>query len=230
MFDTSSDTIHISKSNENVERRLKIVLDTSIFCTMNYGVGKVILNFESFMYSKKDYIVNFYDSFESTSVSEQLIIRWIDENNGYVKAFNDEFFSIRDYHIDEPYYIAQFDCLREFDGYYEVIVDETTKRTMWIKATQDITFKPWADFLKGVVCAVQIDTLMNPVRIEPNIESSICYSKEWCWDIVNIKDQWAQVMFSAIDADLTDEYSREFRGWIKWRDDEEFLIKYYQAI
>lgn len=225
---STSDTLFISTLKKNPIKEIKV--DTSSFTLQNYGIGKVILNYESYMYARKEFTIRFLDSIDSQSSKEVLIIKWIEDKGGYVEVAQNDFLSIRDYYFEEPYYKIQFDCIKEVDGYYEVIVNESQKRRMWIKASSDITFITWEEFLKGVVCVSNYDTIANPVRIEPNEDSEICFSGDWCWDIVNIQGFWAQVMYSSIDEDLTDEYNREFRGWIKWRDKEKLLVKYFQAI
>ena len=220
----NSDTIALKSekaSNENL-------IDTSAFIKKNYGIGKVRLIFDR-IGSIKNFTYSLYSQPSQTSEKKDMKLMWNEDNNGYVEAVNDEIIKIRDYHIDEPYYIILFDCLKEKNGFYEIVINEKTRDTKWIKSSETVIFEPWSVFLQNVVCVSQIDTINNPVRREPHENSEIISNSDGCWDIENMNDVWIKVKYSEIDFDLSDPKINEFHGWIKWRDNDKFIIHYFLA-
>lgn len=204
--------------------------DSTIFTTTKFGIGKLIVSFEEQMYNEVDYTISFFENPVDTSNYRTVIYKWNTDDTGFVEANNDEFIKIKDYHIGEPFYIINFNCLKKEGNFYEVIVDEINNKRMWVRLNSEITLMSWFDFLKSTVCVSQNDYNNNPAYTLANDSSEIVYNKEMCWDIVDMKGYWIKVKFSEIEADLTNEDNQNLRGWIKWRDDSELLIDYYLSI
>lgn len=203
-------------------------IDTSAFSYKNYGIGKIRILFENIGSIKKfTYILYSQPSLDSEKKEMTLI--WNEMNNGYVEALNDDIIKIRDYHIDEPYYIILFDCLKEMNGFYQIVTNENSRETKWIQASATIVFESWPIFLQKVFCVTQIDTLKNPVRKNPDENSEILSNSDGCWNVESTNGLWIKVKYSEIDYDYSDPKIKDFRGWIKWRDNNNFLITYFLA-
>jgi hypothetical protein len=203
--------------------------DTSAFVNKNYGIGKIRILFEN-IGSIKRFTYFLYSQPSLDSEKKEMTLIWNENNNGYVEALNDDKIKIRDYHIDEPYYIILFDCLREKEGFYQIVTNENSRETKWIHASETVIFEPWSVFLQNVVCITQIDTLNNPVRKDPHVNSEILSNSDGCWKVEIVNEHWVKVKYSDIDFDFSDPKIRDFQGWIRWRDNNNFLISYFLAI
>jgi hypothetical protein len=205
--------------------------DTTPFITASYGIGKVKIVYEFALSENKPYSYEILSDPNNHCTKTKVELIWNESNNGYVEAVNDEIVKIRDYHIGEPYYIILFDCLRIQNEFCEIIVNEQTKEKKWIKLSETIRFEPWEVFLKNVVCVSQIDFYSNPVRIEPNESSNILLGQgTQCWAVEEMRGNWIKIKYSEIDLNPEDKELARFRGWIKWRDNNDFLIKYFLAV
>ena len=203
-------------------------IDTSAFVKKNYGIGKIRILFEN-IGSIKKFTYKLYSEPSLDSEKNEMKLIWNENNNGYVEALNDDIIQIRDYHIDEPYYTILFDCLKEKDGFYQIVTNENSRDTKWIQISETVIFEPWSSFLQNVVCVSQLDTIQNPVRREPNKNSVIISNSDGCWEVESMEDVWIKVKYSEFDFDLTDPKIKDFHGWIKWRDNDKFLIRYFLA-
>jgi len=198
----------------------------------NYGIGKLKVSFENTILNDKAYVLNFYRSDSESELDRKIEISWNDSDGGYVETQNTDFLKVKDFYLEEPHYILMFNYLRESNGFYEVIVNTETKETMWIKKQSTIHVKLWDEFLQSVVCLSASNPEANQVRIEPKEDSNVAIEniKDECWYVSEINGEWIKVECSEIDFDLTDEKYKYFSGWLKWRDENELLIKYYLAI
>ena len=214
-------------ANENVSLSQK----ASSFTTKNHGIGKVRIVFEFVLYEKKSFSYEILTEPKENCTKTELKLIWNESNNGFVQALNDDIVKIRDYHIDEPYYIILFDCLKTQNGFCEIIVNDQTKETKWIKTSENIIFEPWEVFLKNVVCISQLDSNSNPVRLEPDVNSETIQEQgNQCWEVDEMRGDWVKIKYSELDLDPNEEELSRFRGWLKWKDEESFLIKYYLAV
>ncbi|MFT7197136.1 MAG: hypothetical protein ACI83W_001503 [Marinoscillum sp.] len=220
-----------SENSEGVAEDQKIEqIDNSSFTTKYYGIGKVILEFENSITNKQEYLIEFFEQPKESNPTEILSLKWIEDNHGYVAAVGDEFLNIQDYYIDEPNYIAHFNCIERSNGFLKIVVNEESNETRWIKENNNLKLEPWSTYLKTAVCVTQTDFINNPARSEPIETSKILYDSEMCWEVIDFKGYWIKVKFSEIEMDMAIEKNREFVGWLKWRNDKELLIKYFLSI
>ena len=194
-----------------------------------YGIGKVVVKFESNLYNDKPYILNLYRSNSEDALAKTVEIKWNDNNGGYVETKNIEFIKVKDFYLEEPHYILMFNCLKEINGFYEVIINVDTKETMWLKKQSTIQLKLWDDFLKSVICLSSLDAQTNQIRVKPNDNSEVAMEnvKDECFEVIEVKGDWLNIRCFVIDFDMLDEKYRDFNGWLKWRDENELLIEYY---
>lgn len=196
-----------------------------------YGIGKVVVKFESNLHNDKPYILNFYRSDSENELEKTVEIKWNDNDGGFVMTTNIEFIKVKDFYLEEPHYILMFNCLREINGFYEVIINIDTKETMWIKKQSTIQLKLWDKFLQSVVCLSALDTQTNRIRLKPDDNSKVAIEnvKDECWEVIKVKGEWLNIRCFVIDFDMLDEKYKNFNGWLRWRDNNELLIEYYLA-
>ncbi|MGQ0829603.1 MAG: toxin-antitoxin system YwqK family antitoxin [Bacteroidota bacterium] len=84
----------------------------------------------------------------------------------------------------------------------------------------------WEKLLVGKRCSV-VDKKINPVRKYPQLDSDIISCSTVIHNtlrIVEVKGEWAKVVPSCIDCIVQDPDKCFIEGWIRWRDDKQFLI------
>jgi len=200
------------------------------FTAKNFGIGKLKINFLLTTLKSEEYVLDFFENINDSKPTFKLTLKWSNEDGGRVEISNKEYIKIKDFFIEEPYYIIHFNCFAKQNGLYQVMIDEDTQKRMWIKKSSTIEFITWSNYILDVVSIKQIDFLKNPVRMKPNENSEIVYSKSMDWEVVSIKGNWVEVKFSEIFMDMTIPENQKFRGWMKWKDAEKLLIEYGLAI
>ena len=221
-----------NKSSNSTSLTENSVKNTDTVFYQNKGIGKLIINFEETLFQHQSYVLNFYNYESDSNLIKTVEIKWNSDNNGFVEIFNAEFIKVKDYYIEEPHYILMFNCLRECNGFYEVVINTETNEKMWIKKEITKVFKPWDKFLKEVVCISALNPNANQIRMKPEDNSGIAMEniEDKCWEVESVYGEWIQVKCSEIDFDLSNEKYKNFNGWLKWRNDKDLLIEYYLAI
>ncbi len=195
--------------------------------TSRFGAGKLRINYSDIILASGFFKFAVYDEPHPQAKYKEIQISWIDEDGGYVKITNDYIINIRDYFVDKPNYTILFDCLRKYNGFYEVVIDEAAKTTAWIDDTSFVNFLSWEDFLKSVLCLQQKDVDANPIRTEPSVQSEIVMKNEGCLELVQLQGDWAMVKLSDLDYDLGQKDLQEVNGWIRWKNNDMILIEYF---
>ncbi|QWG09901.1 hypothetical protein [Flammeovirga kamogawensis] len=223
-----NETIGQNHTDLSKEDNILTEVDTSNFVTSNYGIGKVLLSYDGDLHRGNSYHLEFYESPNSTTEpSERLELNWNEENRGYVQVKGKPFIKITDYYIDEPDYIIHFNCLGYQNGFYEVVVNEKLHKTLWIKESDKFVFETWTEYLKSTICVSQLSIKNNPARALADSSANIVFEEEMCWVVLDFKGNWINVKYSPFDKDMEVQENKNFRAWIKWRDEDKLLIKYY---
>ncbi len=192
-----------------------------------FGKGKLRINYSDIILASGFFKFAVYEEPYPQADHKVIQINWVDEDGGYVKTTNDYMINIRDYFVDKPNYTILFDCLRKYNGFYEVVIDEATKTTAWIEDTSYVNFLPWGDFLKSVLCLRQKDIAANPIRSEPMAQSEMVLINEGCLEMVQLQGDWIMVRLSSVDYDLNQKELQEVNGWIRWKIKDDILIEYF---
>jgi hypothetical protein len=225
LIKTDSVSLNGSLSPSNQQSNTSETLSIGIL-----GIGKVKLEFQEHIFNNKAYQLDFYQDYTDSIAKQTLTLKWSDDNDGAVQAINDTFLEIKDYFIEEPHYIIIFNCLRQVGDYYEIVTNEQTMETMWIKKSNLISYKSWGNFLKSTVCVSQIDIVSNPVRKKQDGLEIQVDDTEPCWEVIDVKDNWLFIKYPSFYLDDSDSIQINFRGWIKWYEEDEIIINYYLAV
>lgn len=123
-----------------------------------------------------------------------------------------------------------FRVVRATDAALEVVVDDESGRTLWLRRQPAVAFKPWAQFLvEDVTGFSRLDPASNPLRASPRSSAPvIAYSGSekhgWeCLAVAEVRGPWARVRLSELCAFGETE---PVDGWVRWRDENEMLIGY----
>ncbi|CAM1346133.1 hypothetical protein [Tenacibaculum crassostreae] len=192
------------------------------------GIGKVKLQIEDIIYSKtiKQYELEFFEKEDCLNSSNKVEFKWNKNGLGYMEVLNSDFIKIKDWHVEEPYFIVNFICLEKNSKGYKIIVNEETNESRWIKKSPKMEFQPWSDFLRNLYCVEQIDINSNPLLNKVN--GKPINKEKQCWKVLKISEEWILVN-NQTDEPLPNNEKplKEIKGWIKWRNKNGLLIDYY---
>ena len=108
------------------------------------------------------------------------------------------------------YYL--FLCNTRQHGWFEIELSSDTKEKAWISEEDGFVFKEWGDFLT-----------------KPNANTPpIVFHKYAVVGAIGHEGNWLQVKERFDEMDPPEGHQIKW-GWLKWRDENDFLIKYNLA-
>ena len=134
---------------------------------------------------------------------------------------------VRPLELSPDFGLFAFRVVAVADGAYEVVVDEETGRTLWLRAHPAVTYKPWAEYLVEEVTGFDRLDRTTPLRTAPRADAAaVPYEppEPYGWDCLAVAEaqgEWVRVRRSGLcyDAEPVD-------GWLRWRDGDDLLISY----
>lgn len=194
------------KVSNNVNTDLKKIDDSII--KINNSVGVITLTDK---YTQQD-TVKIYN--EDGSIWYKFSY-FYDDSDGEFDFYNKNFSPLA-FHPD--YFLLALKVTRIEKKRYEVIVNENTELKKYIKKEElFLKYESWKEHVLNVY-AVDFEAEKNPLRKEPNIQSTqIPYISDNFYQPKRIDGNWLQVNWK----EKQDTYS----GWIKWKDNQELLIE-----
>jgi len=157
--------------------------------------------------------------FEDFKIPENLY-----QNQGLSEKWQDE--KVQPFFFKPDYGLYHFICLEQSPSYFKILVNDSA--IGYLPRDSSFYFKTWEEIL--VESSVQRLTKDNPILIEPKIQSqeliNLC-------DIELLKvlslverngEHWLQIEFSPDCEPYPEEWKLSKRGWIKWRDANNFLV------
>lgn len=117
-----------------------------------------------------------------------------------------------------------FRCKSESRFWAEIIVNNETGETLWLKKTKTTILSTWDIFLKEMFM-VSRNSFQQEIRMQPNdTAQEITFDGEECFQVKAMKGDWIQIF----TADHCDEVGNRLKsGWIKWKEGEKLLIEYF---
>ena len=111
------------------------------------------------------------------------------------------------------------------DQGFQIIVNNKTNQTYWVKRNQSMTFLTWETFLKNMFSVARLNISDQKIRKLP-IENAeqINYKGKDCFQVKSMKGDWIEIF----TADNCDQSKTKLKtGWLKWRQGNKLLIKYF---
>jgi hypothetical protein len=179
-------------------------------------IGVVVLD----KFVKGDF-VRFYNRDESLWYEFSY---FYDDSDGKFDYANNDFRPFA-FHVD--YFILVLTCTNKSSRVLEVIVNEETGMTKYVKADDPVLkFETW-DALVLSVFAVDFDKKANPLRGAPNGEvMKIALPGEIFFRPVEIDGDWLRVRWDLKDA-KSKAAGTHSDGWVRWKHDGVLLIDFY---
>ena len=192
--------------SNNVNTDLKKIEDSLI--KINNSIGVITLTDK---YTQQD-TVKIYN--EDGSLWYKFTY-FYDDSDGEFEYYNKNFNPLA-FHPD--YFLLALKVSQIEKNRYKVIVNENTELNKYIKKGESfLKFENWRKHVLDVY-AVEFEAKENPLRKEPNEQANrIRYNSDNLYQPKKIKGNWLQVVWK----EKQDKYS----GWIKWKEDQELLIK-----
>lgn len=118
-----------------------------------------------------------------------------------------------------------FRCSQQTTGWVQVIVNNETGLSLWLKRTPPVQFRNWETYLKEMFGVARLPEYPQPLRSAPTENSqAIAYEGEDCFIVKSMHGYWIEIASPDYCDDLL---LLEKSGWIKWRNKNELLITYY---
>lgn len=119
------------------------------------------------------------------------------------------------YHVD--YYLLWFRCVKIENGYYTVVINESTKDTKLLKIDSDkLKYLTWNELILKSF-SVYFDYQSNPIKEKASAQAKpIEYSENEVYFPVEIQGDWLKIKWGSDN--------NESFGYIRWKKDNKILI------
>lgn len=120
-------------------------------------------------------------------------------------------------------------CKTQTKDWYEVIVNNKDRQTLWLKKSALTEFSTWESYLNGMFGVSRLADSRQPIRTLPNDQSEeINYTGKDCFQVKSMKGEWIEIFTSDYCEDsYNDSNPKIISGWIKWKQGNILLIEYY---
>ena len=109
-------------------------------------------------------------------------------------------------------------------GWFEIELNSWTKKIAWVKEEEGYTFKAWGEFLTEVYNIEINKTTVIHEKPDANTPPMV-FHKDAEVIAIGHKGNWLQVK-ERFEWVAPPENHQTKTGWLKWRDEKDFLIKY----
>ncbi|PKW29935.1 hypothetical protein [Flavobacterium lindanitolerans] len=117
-----------------------------------------------------------------------------------------------------------FRCKSEERFWIEVIVNNETGESYWIRKTKSVDLDTWEGFLKNAFM-ISRNSFPQEIKAQPNDSArTIPFDGEDCFQVKSMKGDWIQI-FTGSHCD--DDGNPIKSGWIRWKQENEILIDYF---
>jgi hypothetical protein len=120
-----------------------------------------------------------------------------------------------------------FRCKSTNDEWLELIVNNNSGQTYWIKKNKTTIFLTWEEYLKQMFAVNRLADHKQKIRKQPSdTADEIKYEGRDCFQVISLKGDWIEI-FTTDYCDQGQNKKEIKSGWIKWRRGNELLINYY---
>ncbi|MEQ8574081.1 hypothetical protein [Fulvivirga sp.] len=142
---------------------------------------------------------------------------YYDDSDGEYDYFKEEFSPFA-FHPD--YSLLGLIVTADKGSRYKVVVNGNNGLEKYIEKQDYLEFLKWGEYIVSKTFSVDFDKMNNPLKMENDRESSnIPYSNDEFYHPNKVEGDWLQVKWG-------NEDNWEY-GWIRWRDGNDIIIKWY---
>jgi hypothetical protein len=119
-------------------------------------------------------------------------------------------------------------CVSETNDWFEIIVNDDTGLTMWLRKSDSCIFMTWETYLQGMYGIERLPDLYQKIKVSPNKNSKeIKYTGQDCFQVNSMDGEWIEIFTAPYcDEDDLENNPRIESGWIRWREGNKLLIDY----
>ena len=120
-----------------------------------------------------------------------------------------------------------FRCKSTTTDWLELIVNNENGMTLWVKRTKATKYLTWEEYLKDMFAVDRLESNKQKIRKMPSdTAAEIKYEGRDCFEVKSLKGDWIEIN-STDHCDEGSNTTKIDRGWIKWKEGDKLLIKYY---
>jgi hypothetical protein len=227
-----------------------IIIELNCFSQTNAAFPGLILikpnytHTQTYQYGKNwsdTCTINFYKSSHSSEIDKtiQLFYRHLTKDTlvnptkyfskspdiGYNGFSMDSNSWLQPMSIGEMTNFMLFSCKKKIGNWYEIIINEKTNETLWIKGNKYIKFYNWENvYNKKLYLTIEQNMNQNVLIFSSNDTLSKKVDNNfYCFEIIGIDGNWMKI--SNTISDKCPIKDKEIEGWILFKDENHLYIK-----
>ena len=120
------------------------------------------------------------------------------------------------------YFIFDLPVRARRDGWLEVVADQESGKTLWVREDQTIRFADWLTKMRGAFAVARFEPGANPLRSEPSESASeVEMMGRDCFKVSEMRGDWIRVVQQVHCAGVSGPARS---GWVRWRDNQGCLL------
>jgi hypothetical protein len=189
--------------------------------TIEAGIGILQVDFE------KISTLNFFEKITDLKPSKNITVFKVGEYDHDLKNRSEAEKWFDPETLWFEYYIFNLRVIDKNGKWLNVVVNNQTGETMWIKTVTGLNFVTWEKFLLNTTAISGNQNFVIEVKTKPNDESKTLrkLGQKECLESIEIKGDWMRVKTNEI-LDCDDSGKIQEQGWIKWRQNNYLAIEY----
>ena len=201
-----------------------ILFSTQVWSQTDLGVGLVSIDFDN------QTVLEFYS--DTLAEEPEKVIEFFDDrtiNSWNIKDLEKQKEWLNPEVLWLDYFAFTFRCLTKTDNWFQLIINNETGKTFWLKKTEKTKFNNWEDYLKDMFEVARLSSFPQKIRTEPTENSQeIEYQGTDCFVVKSMKGDWIEITTpDYCDENFTDSKTPIKSGWIKWRQGNKLIIDYF---
>ncbi len=190
-----------------------------------YGIGMMVVSYDS------NFVLNLYATPHETDLALNVRVGkdTTDESGKLTFKLSDE---QRTWIHPETFWdeeqLLHFVTLEAHQGWFKIIVDKQSGKTMWVLQCAALKYFAWKDYLPNTTGIERKNNGANPIYqcIFP-YKKALHFKEQEGLKIIKVRGKWAKIGFNPELSPHLNQYATLPKGWIKWRDEEDLLIRYF---
>jgi hypothetical protein len=201
-----------------------LLFSTQIRSQTEFGIGLVSIEFDD------KTVLEFYS--DTIAKEPEKVVEFFDDrtiNSWNIKDLEKQKEWLNPEVLWLDYFAFTFRCLIETDNWFEIIVNDESGKTYWLRKTETTKFKNWEEYLKDMFGIARLSSVPQKIRAEPTENSQeIKYQGMDCFVVTSMKGDWIEITTpDYCDENFTDSKTPLKSGWIKWRQGNKLIIEYF---
>jgi hypothetical protein len=201
-----------------------LLFSTNLLAQTEIGVGIISINFDD------KTVLKFYE--DTTDIEPAKTIKFFNDesiNSWSIKNLEEEKEWLKPEVLWLDYSSFIFRCLVKEENWCQIIANNESGKTYWLKQTKVTDFKDWEKYLQNMFSIGKLEDEPQEIRTSPNDNSSVInYFGYECFQVKRMKGDWIEISTPEYCIkDKSDNKTKLESGWIRWKDGNKLLIQYY---